>query len=284
MRALDRLIALDRLKSFLEEDAPFGDITTDIVVEPVESEAEVVSRDSGVIAGVEESTALLEFCEIEVLEALEDGSRMEPDDVILCLRGMNSSILKAERTILNLMSRMSGIATMTAEMVRIVHQIDPRVRVAATRKTAPGLRWLDKKAVALGGGDTHRITLSDSILIKDNHVAAVGNLQTCIERAKVSASFVRKVEVEVEDVEDAVEAAEAGADIVMLDNFSPSDLKRTVSVLEERGMRRWVTLEASGGVTPENIEEIAGSGIDVISMGGLTHSQRSLDIALRFIS
>ncbi len=281
---MEKPIIIDQLKAFLREDLPFGDLTTDIVIDPEIKEAEVVCRSDGVIAGIEEARTMMKTCEIEVLEAAEDGSRVSEGDIALHIRGLNTSLLMVERTVLNLISRMSGIATTTATAVEAARKVDPGIRVAATRKTAPGLRLLDKKAVRLGGGDTHRMTLSDSVLIKDNHISAVGNLKTCIDRARSASSFVRKIEVEVEEPEEALEAARAGVDIVMFDNFTLPEIRKAVSLLEGEGMRQKVVIEASGGIILENIGEVAGSGVDVISMGMLTHSPRSLDMELRFLA
>ena len=278
-----KLLLRERLRAFLEEDLIFGDTTTDLVIKPKEAQAEVVTHEDGVIAGVEEASELLDMCGVEVIESVKDGTKVSSGDIILRIKGVNCTILMVERTMLNLLSRMSGIATMTTKMSEIAHGVNPKVRVAATRKTAPGLRWFDKKAVALGGGDTHRMSLHDSILIKDNHIAEVGDLVTCIERARSGVSFVRKVEVEVGNPEDAVDAARAGADMVMLDNMSLTEMKQTLSVLRDEGLREQVLVEASGNISLDNLAQVAATGVDVVSIGSLTHSPRSLDIALRFI-
>lgn len=276
------LLLRDRLRHLLEEDLFFGDVTTELVVEPREAEAVVLSREEGVIAGIEEARELLEMSGIRVTEAVKDGSKTSPG-TILRMRGPNQSILMVERTMLNIISRMSGIATETSQFLEAAHRVNPKARIAATRKTAPGLRWFDKKAVALAGGDTHRLALHDSILIKNNHIAAVGDLLTCIERARSRASFVKKIEVEVSSEEDALCAAKTGVDVVMLDNMSISEIKRTMSALKRGGLRAKVLVEASGNVTLENVGDIASTGVDVISVGRLTHSPRSLDLALRFV-
>jgi len=276
------LLLRDRLRHLLEEDLFFGDATTELVVEPQEAEAVIVSREEGVIAGMEEARELLEMSGVRVIETVRDGSRASPG-TILRMKGLNQSILMVERTMLNLISRMSGIATETSKFLEAARRVNPDVRIAATRKTAPGLRWFDKKAVALARGDTHRLALHDSILIKNNHIAAVGDLLTCIERARSRASFVKKIEVEVGSGEDAVRAAKAGADVVMLDNMPISEMKQTLSALKRRGLRGRVLVEASGSVTLDNVGEVAATGVDVISVGRLTHSPRALDVALRFV-
>lgn len=276
------LLLRDRLRFLLEEDLLFGDTTTELVVEPREAEAVIVSREEGVIAGIEEARELLEMSGVRVVEAVKDGSKTSPG-TILRMKGLNQSILMVERIMLNLISRMSGIATETSKFLEAARKVNPDVRIAATRKTAPGLRWFDKKAVATAGGDTHRLALHDSILIKNNHIAAVGDLLTCIERARSRASFVKKIEVEVGSREDALRAAKAGADVVMLDNMTISEMKRTLSALKREGLRDKVLVEASGNITLDNVCEVAAAGVDVISVGRLTHSPRALDLALRFV-
>ncbi len=270
----------DRLKAFLEEDLVFGDVTTELLVEPREVEAAVVSREGGVIAGIREAVELLDLVGIRVLESVKDGSRMPPG-TILRMKGLNQRILMVERTLLNMMARMSGIATETARYVEAARRGNARVVIAATRKTAPGLRWLDKRAVEMGGGDAHRMALHDLILIKSNHVAEVGDAGECVRRAKAKGSFTRKVEVEVGTIQDALSCAKAGADIIMLDNMSIGEMSGTIKALETQGLRHAVLLEASGSISLENVSQIAGLGVDVISVGALTHSVRSLDLALR---
>jgi nicotinate-nucleotide pyrophosphorylase (carboxylating) len=272
-----------RLTEFLEEDLVFGDPTTDLVVGPSEVSAEVVSRQDGIAAGIEEGAELLAMQGINVVEAVIDGSPVSAGDALLRMTGQSRSILKAERTLLNLLSRMCGIATITSAYVRAARTANPGVRVAATRKTAPGLRWFDKKAVVLGGGDPHRIALHDLVLIKDNHIAAAGDLATCLERVKDKLSFARKVEVEVGNKEDALLAARAGADIVMMDNMPPDEMSSALSALEEEGLRDGVLIEASGGISLANVAEVSATGVDIVSVGRLTHSPESLDMALRLI-
>lgn len=277
------LLLREKLRLFIEEDLAFGDTTTDLIIEPKRVRAEIVSREDGVVAGMVEASELLDMCGIKVLKSRKDGSRIKADDVIMNISGVNRSILMIERTLLNLVSRMSGIATMTATFLSAARKANPEIRIAATRKTAPGLRWLDKKAVAAGGGDTHRMALHDSILIKDNHIAAVGDLATCVRRAKSKASFVRKVEVEVSTPDDAVLAAKSGADVVMLDNMTIAQMKETLTLLCDEGIRGQILVEASGKISIDDISEIASLGVDIISVGSLTHSPRSLDLTLKLV-
>jgi nicotinate-nucleotide pyrophosphorylase [carboxylating] (EC 2.4.2.19) len=181
------------------------------------------------------------------------------------------------------MMHCSGVATEVRRLVDMVRRVNQRVRIAATRKTLPGLRYFEKKAVAVGGGDTHRLSLSDAILIKDNHVRIVESIEEAVKLAKARASFAHKVEIEVSTVEDAVKAAEAGADIVMLDNMSPQEVARVVEELRRRGLRNKVVIEVSGGVTAENIGEYAKLDVDVISCGYITLSAKALDMSLEVV-
>jgi nicotinate-nucleotide pyrophosphorylase (carboxylating) len=199
---------------------------------------------------------------------------------VLEVTGSARVVLGVERTLLNILMHCSGIATEVRKLVELVRRVNSRVRVAATRKTLPGLRYFEKKAVAIGGGDTHRLSLSDAILIKDNHIKIVGSVEEAVKIAKASASFVHKVEVEVSTPEDAVKAAESGADIIMLDNMKPSEVARVVEELRKRGLRERVLLEVSGGITPDNILEYAKLDVDVISCGYITISSRAVDMSL----
>jgi nicotinate-nucleotide pyrophosphorylase (carboxylating) len=197
-------------------------------------------------------------------------------------RGQKPDLLKVERVVLNVLMRASGIATMTRRILERARSVNPRVRVAATRKTTPFLRYLEKKAVAIGGGDPHRFSLSDAVLIKDNHIRAVGGLEKAIMLARERSPFTVKIEVEVETVEDAIKAAELGVDIIMLDNMKPSDVAKVHEELVRRGLRDRVVLEASGGINEDNVIEYARY-VDVVSMGALTHSYKSIDMSMDLI-
>ena len=272
------MIPLENLLRFIREDAPWGDVTTDTVVPDVACRAVVRAKDRGTIAGLAEARALFEHFGVTVRERSADGRAVAPGEILLELDGPARAVLLVERTALNIIGRMSGIATRTREAVDMVRQVSPAVRVAATRKTAPGLRALDKKAVVLGGGDPHRFSLSDMVLIKDNHLALVP-LPEAIGRAK-KQSLYRTVEVEVETTDDAITAASAGADIILLDNMTPDAVWETVGALAGRGLRERVILEVSGGVAGGDLAGYAATGIDVISMGALTHTVRNFDVSL----
>jgi len=261
----------------LEEDVGFGDITSECTIpEELEAKASVIAKDDGVVAGLSYLSGELNGLGLKTTVLKRDGEYVGKGDVVATIEGNARKILLVERTFLNILGRMSGIATATRRVVDRVREVNPNTKVAATRKTILGC--LDKAAVAAGGGDPHRWNLSDHILIKDNHIALVG-LEEAIRRAK-KTSFVRKVEVEVVSVEEAARAAELGADIILLDNFKPGEIVQAIKLLEEKGFRDRVLLEASGGIGEENVVEYARCGVDVISMGSLTHSVKNMDYSM----
>jgi nicotinate-nucleotide pyrophosphorylase (carboxylating) len=212
---------------------------------------------------------------------MRDGDSVKRGDVILAVSGPAKKILLIERTTLNILGRMSGIATQTRQMAAIVRAKNPSCRVAGTRKTCPGFRRFDKRAVQIGGGDPHRTTLSDGILIKDNHLVLVP-LEEALEAAR-SYSAYRKIEVEVESTTDALKAASGGADIIMLDNMTPAQVRETLEVLSKNGLRDRVTIEISGGIDETTLGEYAACGVDVISMGALTHTVRNFSLSLEIL-
>jgi nicotinate-nucleotide pyrophosphorylase (carboxylating) len=256
-------------------------VTTSLVIESASrAEAQIVTRQSGVVAGIEEATILLEGLGLEAKTSVKDGQEVRKNQVLLNISGDTRTILTAERTLLNLLSRMSGIATATRTLVEKLHKAKLKTRVACTRKTAPGLLYFDKKAVHLGGGDAHRFHLDDMVLIKDNHIAVVGNLQKTVETARKHVSFSKKIEVEVSTVDDVLRAFHAGADIVLLDNFPPRKIQEAVAIIKKEKSCGKVLLEASGGITTDNVLEYASTGVDYVSLGELTQSSRALDISL----
>lgn len=268
------------LLRLLEEDAPFGDVTSEAVIpEGTKARAVIIAKQDGVIAGVEEAKALFEHFGVKVSVRKRDGEEVRKGDVILELEGDARAILLVERTALNVMGRMSGIATEVRRLVEKVKAVNSKVRIAGTRKTL--LRPIDKRAILIGGGEPHRFSLSDAILIKDNHLALVP-LEEAIRRAK-EFSVYKVVEVEVESLEDALRAVKAGADVVMLDNMTPEEIERTIEALRREGLRERVKIEVSGGITPENIGEYARLDIDVISLGYLTHSVKNFDVSLEIV-
>ena len=276
-----RSILRERLIDFLREDTGMGDLTTETVVPAeVRVEAHIVVNEPAVIAGLYETSILFEIVEAKFKAEVEDGAEVSAGTIIAEINGSGRAILSAERTALNILMRMSGIATITRKLVSMIRKEGLNVRVAATRKTAPGLRYFDKRAVAIGGGDPHRFRLDDAILIKDNHIRIAGGVGEAIKRARSAISFSKKLEVEAKTVYEALEAAKAGADIIMLDNMSVGEVEETIRSLRDEGLRDRVLIEVSGGIDEDNILEYARLKPDVISLGFLTHSVRAVDMSL----
>ncbi len=268
----------------LQQDIGFEDLTTKALIPPdLEINARIVSKDDGVAAGVSLVSTLLKEFSLNVSVEKEDGDDLKVGDTIMELNGNACSILALERTVLNLLMRMSGIATITSKMADEAKKINLSVIVAGTRKTTPGLQFFEKDAIRLGGGDTHRYRLDDCVLIKDNHLALVGDVKVAVEKAREYVSFTKKIEVEVENLDDAIIAANSGVDIIMLDNMSFEDIKLVLTSLEDEGCRDKVLIEVSGGVNLNNIAEYAETGVDIISSGYITHSVHALDMSLEIV-
>jgi len=266
----------------LEEDSVGADVTTSALIPPhLEARALLVPQEPGILAGLDVAASTFKRIdpELQITLKLLDGDRVEGGEIVATIDGSMASILTAERTALNFLQRMSGIATLTAEYVKEVQGTN--AAISDTRKTVPGLRVLDKYAVSIGGGRNHRMNLTDGVLIKDNHLAALQkegvDLVQTIKRARSKAPHTVKIEVEVETIEAAVVAANVGADIVMLDNMSPEDMATAVDKISAN-----CVVEASGGITLENVASVAQSGVDIISIGALTHSARAMDISLDY--
>ncbi|WP_058485647.1 carboxylating nicotinate-nucleotide diphosphorylase [Defluviitalea phaphyphila] len=267
------------IKRALLEDMNYGDITTDTLISPSQiSKGNFIAKEDGVIAGIEVAKRVFKFFDdtIEFEIYKKDGSFVKKGEIIACIEGKTASILKCERTALNLLQRLSGIATMTRNLVKEVE--DTKVRIVDTRKTIPGLRVLEKYAVTMGGGYNHRFNLSDGVLIKDNHIFAVGGIKEAINKIRNKIPHTMKIEIEVENLEQLKEALDAKADIIMLDNMSLDMMREAVKINNGRAL-----LEASGNITVENVRDIAKTGVDIISCGALTHSVKALDISLKFI-
>lgn len=273
---IDRVLFKDIVSRALREDIGAGDITTQSVVpENYVSAGFVRAKEPGVVAGLDVAgEVFLQLRpDISWLPAVNDGERVAAGQLLAKVEGDARAILAGERVALNFLQRMSGIATRTARLVGII--AGEKAKLVDTRKTTPGLRVLEKYAVRAGGGHNHRFGLYDAILIKDNHIKMAGGITEAVARARSLAPFRMGIEVEVESLEGLDEAVRAGADIVMLDNMDPPEMKRAV---EQAGGR--VLLEASGGISEENIRAVAETGVDFISVGGLTHSVKSLDLSL----
>ncbi|WP_440945604.1 carboxylating nicotinate-nucleotide diphosphorylase [Methanosarcina sp. T3] len=269
------------LESFIEEDLGYDDVSCTIVPDRP-AEAIIFTKEDCTVAGISEAASIFSYFGIQAGTDFKDGDSLSKGDTIFRLRGGAVSILRAERLSLNFLGHLSGIATLTRSCVDVVRKHSESTRVACTRKTTPGIRKFEKLAVAAGGGDTHRFNLSDAVMIKDNHIKLMG-IEAAIKAARKS-SFTRKIEVEVESAENAVLAAKLGADIVMLDNMQPDVVKETLALLEEKGLRKSVLIEASGGISPANLEDYAKTDVDVISMGSLIHKSRWIDISLEIIN
>ncbi len=266
----------------LAEDLGLGDVTTDALIDrESQAKASMIVRKDGVLAGIEVAAAVFQRVDpaLRFGAVVSDGARVGANDVVAHIDGAAANILRAERTALNFLQRLSGIATETARYVEAVAGLP--VRITETRKTTPGLRALEKYAVRVGGGYNHRKNLGDGVLIKDNHLATLRSrglgIAEAIRRARQNAPHTLKLEIEVETVEEARQAVEAGADVVLLDNMSLDDMRRAVELARGRALT-----EASGGITLDNVRTVADTGVDLISVGALTHSSKALDISLEF--
>ena len=279
---MDRTLLETTLRSYLSEDIGYADITTEALVDAKKiGEGIVVCKSKAVIAGIYEALVLLDLVGCKGTESVRDGERVKAGARLLLAQGPARSLLSVERTLLNLLSHMSGVATATADLVDLAGEENRgRVKVACTRKTLPGLRYFEKKSVEIGGGDTHRLRLDDAVLIKDNHLALTGSIADCVRKSKSKVSFTRKIEVEATTPDQAVEAAQSGADIILLDNMTPTEVKRSLNALEANNLRKRVIVEASGGITRENIASYAKTGVDVVSVGAITHSARAIDMSM----
>jgi nicotinate-nucleotide pyrophosphorylase (carboxylating) len=273
---------VETLKKFLEEDVRSGDLTTNVTIpEEKTALATIYAREKAVLAGIKEAEVIAYLTGLTYEVLAFEGNWVSPGDPVMRLRGTARTLLTVERLILNIIQRMSGIATKTYRMVSIAREVNPKVKIACTRKTTPGFRFFEKRAVIIGGGDPHRYALDDMVLIKNNHITAVGGVHEAVSAAKDAVSFSKKISCEARTLQETEEAISAGADIVLLDNFSPNDIGGLIEVLKSKGVRGNVILEASGGIDEENVREYARNEIDVISSGSLTHSYDSVDFNMR---
>ena len=274
------MVLEDVIRRALLEDLGRGDVTTDACVPPdLRGEADLIARVPLVASGIEVFAAVFALVDPTLSIALRasDGQHLPKGTIAARVSGSSGSILKGERVALNFVQRMSGVATKTRQMVDALPR-GTRTRIADTRKTTPGLRALERYAVRCGGGHNHRDDLSSAVLIKDNHIAAVGGVRNAIERARAYAPHTSRIECEVKSFAELDEALSARADVIMLDNFDDDALKKAVAVIAGRAL-----IEVSGGVTLERIPKIAEAGVDIISVGGLTHSAPAVDFALDWV-
>ena len=273
---LDKILIEDTFKNALKEDMNNGGITSDYLVDSsLKGKATVTAKEDGVICGLDvaEMVFLIVDSDLKITRFKKDGDLVEKGQDIATVKGSLKSILKAERVALNFLQRMSGIASQARDMSDLVKDFD--VKVADTRKTTPGLRVFEKYAVRIGGGVNHRFNLSDAVMIKDNHIEAVGGIRKAVDILKSQIPHTTKIEVEVKDLDQLKEALDSKAHIIMLDNMDTETMKRAVKITNKDAI-----LEASGNVTCETIVDIAKTGVDIISVGGLTHSFKSMDISL----
>ena len=264
------------LLRFISEDIQGGDITS-VLLPKKKIKAKIISRQEGVLAGVKFAGDIfrLKGCNVKIIK--KDGAKLKSNQIILQISGNAGTVLSCERTALNLLSRMSGIATQTNFLVSKIRKINTKTKLYSTRKTAPGLRFFDKEAIMIGGGHKHRMSLNDMVMIKDNHLLVTNSMEGIIKNARKRH---KHVEVEVENQRDAILAASSGATIVMLDNFSPVQIKKTITALQKKKLRNKVKLEASGGINSKNITAYAKTDVDIISVGSITNSVKGLDLSL----
>ena len=273
---LDTLYIHDIVMNALKEDMPLGDITTDYIVSAGNvSKAEFLAKQDAVIAGLDVAKHVFEVLDsnVKFTALIKDGDRVKKGDIFATVSGSTRAILKAERTALNFMQRLSAISTMTNKYVSKVRELP--VRITDTRKTTPGLRFLEKYAVSAGGGANHRFSLSDGVLIKDNHIAAAGGISNAVKTVRGNIPHTVKIEVEVESIEQVQEALDCKVDIIMLDNMTNTQMAEAVKLINKRAL-----VEASGNMSEETIYDVALTGVDIISIGKLTHSANSIDISM----
>ena len=268
------------LSRFIVEDVQSGDVTS-VLLPKNKIKAKIVSRENGVLAGVKFAGDIfrLKGCSVKIIK--KDGAKVKPNQIILQVSGNARIILSCERTALNLISRMSGIATHTNLLVSKIRKINKKTKLYSTRKTAPGLRFFDKEAVEIGGGHKHRMSLNEMVMIKDNHLLVSKSMKDIIKNARKRH---KNVEVEVESQRDAILAANTGATIIMLDNFSPEQIKKTITALQKKKLRNKVKLVASGRINSKNITAFTKTGVDMISVGSITNSVKGLDLSLEVIA
>ena len=264
------------LRKFLSEDLGKGDITSSLLEKKFIT-AKIITRQDTIVSGTDfiKQIFALKNCKTKIIK--KDGMAARSNQTILEIRGNASAILSCERTALNLLSRMCGITTKTSQLCKLIKSVNRKAELFATRKTAPGLRYFDKKAVEIGGGKKHRMTLDDMIMFKDNHIAVEKSIVELISKAKKTR---KKIEVEVENKADAILAATLGVDIIMFDNFTPRQIKNTIKNLNDLNLRKHVKLEASGRINEKNITQYGKTGVDMISIGEITNSVEGVDLSL----
>lgn len=270
---MNTILLREQLTQFLIEDIGYGDMSSSLIDPNDQAVATVVAKENGVFAGQAIVAALASLQQLTVEWCTADGTTVTPGEPLVVLKGDTRTILETERVLLNLIQHVCGIATKTRRCVEAL--ADPTIQVVDTRKTTPGLRMIEKYAVRVGGGQNHRQRLDDAVMLKDNHIVALGSIRAAVEAARKQVGHTTPIEVEVETFEQLLEAIEAEPDILMLDNRTPEDLKKWIQHVPSH-----IRTEASGGITLETIATYRGTGVDVISLGELTHSVKALDCSL----
>lgn len=273
---LDRFLIEDILKNALREDISYVDITSEYLIDgDLKGEAVIIAKERGVVCGIDVASLVFSIVDdsIEFIKIKKDTDVVNKGELIANVRGSLKSILKAERVALNFIQRMSGIASKSRELIDLVKDLD--VKIVDTRKTTPGLRIFEKYAVVSGGAFNHRFNLSDTVMIKDNHIKAIGSITEAIKRVKSRVPHTTKIEIEVENLKQLRKALDAKADIILLDNMNIKDMREAVEITNNKAI-----LEASGNINSKNLRKVAETGVDIISVGGLTHSFKSMDISL----
>jgi nicotinate-nucleotide pyrophosphorylase (carboxylating) len=271
---------------FLEEDIGSGDITSSSIVPSNKIISAVIlcnDFNETITCGLHDGQIVFDVCNCWANPLMNDGSNVKKGDVVMQIRGEARSVLKAERTALNLIMRMSGIATLTRRFVNLVEEYNPKVKIAGTRKTAPGLRAFDKKAIATGGGFPHRMRLDEMVMIKDNHLAVTDSIEYSIRTARTKLGSAVRIECEVRNTEEAILAAKAGANVIMFDNFIPSEAESGIKAIREFGKFNDIEIELSGGITLNNVIDYVKAQPDLISVGQLTHSPNAVDYSLEIV-
>ena len=280
----NRILIKEKLKKFLIEDNSFIDVSSNAIPEDSVSSATIIAKSDGYLSGLEELEILYQLLKVNVISSNEDGDQIHKGDIVAKIDGKSRDILLGERVGLNLMSHMSAITTTTRKFVKIIEDSGKNVKIACTRKTLPGLRLFEKKAVNLGGGDTHRFSLDDMVLLKSTHLKFYkGNIVKLLNDVRSRVSFTKKIEIEIENVSDVLIAVKNKADIIMLDNMNPDKVQDAINLLKQEKLRNQVLIEVSGNITQENIFDYLISEPDVISTSVLTQKPSEfVDYSLRF--
>jgi len=280
----NRILIKEKLKKFLIEDNSFIDVSSNALPKESVSSATIITKSDGYLSGLEELGILYQLLKVNVIRNKDDGDQIYKGDIVAKIDGESRNILLGERVGLNLMSHMSAITTTTRKFVKIIEDSGKNVKIACTRKTLPGLRLFEKKAVDLGGGDTHRFSLDDMVLLKSTHLKFYkGNIVKLLTDVKSRVSFTKKIEIEIENVSDVLIAVKNKADIIMLDNMNPDKVQDAINLLKQEKLRNQVIIEVSGNITTENIFDYLISEPDVISTSVLTQKPTEfVDYSLRF--